>query len=173
MLQHIQPCRDNPRQGLSRKSNSRLSKNGNWPSFPKVPSLLQYVSSRAYFARVKIQSKIIRRIPRTDVGTMSGQGSRSNRKESLSKKTLAFESVKFTDKCCLGLVSRRWKARAEMTFNRCRPNRLRFFGRAVPARMCRCLENRFEEQHRSIMPHDQSRIVRVRATPGATLCLHS
>lgn len=46
--------------GTSPKNKPRLSKDGKWRSFPKVPNLLQYVSSGTYFARVKIQGKIIR-----------------------------------------------------------------------------------------------------------------
>ena len=41
-------------------NKSRLGKDGKWLSFPKVPNLLQYVSSGTYFARVKINGKIIR-----------------------------------------------------------------------------------------------------------------
>ncbi len=38
----------------------RLSKDGKWRSFPKLPHLLQYVSSGAYYARVKVSGKLIR-----------------------------------------------------------------------------------------------------------------
>ena len=48
---------------------SRLSKDGQWLSFPKVPNLLQYVSSGAYYARVKVNGKLIRRSLDTDVFT--------------------------------------------------------------------------------------------------------
>jgi integrase len=40
--------------------NARLSKDGKWRVFPKVPNLLQYVSTGTYFARVKVAGKIIR-----------------------------------------------------------------------------------------------------------------
>jgi integrase len=46
------------------KRNNRsehLSPDGKWRSFPKVPNLLQYVSTGLYFARVKVQGKTIRR----------------------------------------------------------------------------------------------------------------
>jgi integrase len=39
----------------------RTSPDGKWRSFPKVPKLLQYVSTGLYFARVKVQGKLIRR----------------------------------------------------------------------------------------------------------------
>jgi hypothetical protein len=38
----------------TRKSTSRLSKDGKWRSFPRIPHLLQYVSSETYYARVRI-----------------------------------------------------------------------------------------------------------------------
>jgi len=45
------------------KSNraEHLSPDGKWRSFPKVPNLLQYVSTRLYFARLKVNGKLIRR----------------------------------------------------------------------------------------------------------------
>ena len=47
--------------------NTVTSKDGKWHSFPKVPNLLRYVSSGAYFARVKVKGKIIRRSLGTNV----------------------------------------------------------------------------------------------------------
>ena len=47
----------------------RLSPDGKWCSFSKVPNLLQYVSTGLYFARVKVQGKPIRRGLDTDVFT--------------------------------------------------------------------------------------------------------
>jgi len=47
-----------PRQN---KRAERLSPDGKWRSFPKVPNLLQYVSTGLYFARVKVNGKLIRR----------------------------------------------------------------------------------------------------------------
>ncbi len=38
-----------------------LSPDGKWRSFPKVPNLLQYVSTGKYFARLKVEGKLIRR----------------------------------------------------------------------------------------------------------------
>ena len=45
-----------------RKTNrDNLSPDGKWRSFPKVPNLLQYVSTGTYFARLKVNGKLIRR----------------------------------------------------------------------------------------------------------------
>jgi integrase len=49
--------------------NERLSPDGKWRSFPKVPNLLQYVSTGLFFARVKVNGKLIRRGLDTDVFT--------------------------------------------------------------------------------------------------------
>ncbi len=43
------------------KRTERLSPDGKWRSFPKVPNLLQYVSTALYFARCKVNGKLIRR----------------------------------------------------------------------------------------------------------------
>jgi integrase len=51
------------------KREERLSLDGKWRSFPKVPNLLQYVSTGVYFARVKVSGKLIRRSLGTDVFT--------------------------------------------------------------------------------------------------------
>jgi hypothetical protein len=51
-----------PREG-------RLSPDGKWRSFPKVPNLVQYVSTATYFGRVKIEGKIFRASLQTDVFT--------------------------------------------------------------------------------------------------------
>lgn len=56
-------------KGNSKNRNPRLSKDGNWRSFSKVPNLLQYVPSGVYFARVKIDGRIIRQSLETDVWT--------------------------------------------------------------------------------------------------------
>lgn len=42
------------------KRPERLSSDGKWRSFPKVPNLLQYVSTGLYFARVKVNGKLFR-----------------------------------------------------------------------------------------------------------------
>lgn len=43
------------------KGAERLSPDGKWRSFSKVPNLLQYVSTGLYFARTRINGKLIRR----------------------------------------------------------------------------------------------------------------
>ena len=43
------------------KLSERLSPDGKWRSFPKVPNLLQYCSTGLYFARLKVNGKLIRR----------------------------------------------------------------------------------------------------------------
>jgi integrase len=55
--------KDTKRDTKTRKSNrtERLSPDGKWRSFPKVPNLLQYVSTGLYFARLKVNGKAIRR----------------------------------------------------------------------------------------------------------------
>ena len=60
---------DQSQEENSRKSKSRLSKDGKWRSFPKVPNLLQYTSSGTYFARAKTHGKIIRQSLETDIWT--------------------------------------------------------------------------------------------------------
>lgn len=54
---------DTKRDTKARKNNraERLSPDGKWRSFPKVPNLLQYVSTGLYYARVKVNGKLIRR----------------------------------------------------------------------------------------------------------------
>lgn len=47
----------------------KISPDGKWRSFPKIPNLLQYVTTGAYFGRVKIEGKIFRESLETDVFT--------------------------------------------------------------------------------------------------------
>jgi integrase len=47
----------------------KLSPDGKWRSFPKVPNLVQYVTTGVYFGRVKIEGKIFRESLGTDVFT--------------------------------------------------------------------------------------------------------
>ena len=63
----MQTLQDN-RTG-SRKREEHLSKDGKWRSFPKVPHLLQYVSSGNYYGKVKINGKMIRQSLQTTVWT--------------------------------------------------------------------------------------------------------
>lgn len=59
--QTLMPNTAEPVPGGTRKKNAaRLSKDGKWRSFPRVPHLLQYVSSATHFARVKIRDKVVR-----------------------------------------------------------------------------------------------------------------
>jgi hypothetical protein len=58
---------ENPPAATRKKSAFRLSKDGKWRSFPRIPHLLQYVSSGAYFARIKVRGKIFRQSLETDV----------------------------------------------------------------------------------------------------------
>jgi hypothetical protein len=44
----------------ARKERRRLSKDGKWRSFPKVPGLVPYVRSGAYSGKITIQGKQIR-----------------------------------------------------------------------------------------------------------------
>src|ERR1044071_5995894 len=53
IIQDTKPARN--------KRTERLSSDGKWRSFPKVPNLLQYVSTGRYFARLKVQGNLIRR----------------------------------------------------------------------------------------------------------------
>jgi integrase len=46
-----------------------ISSDGKWRSFPRVPNLLQYVSTGTYFARVKVDGKLFRESLGTDVFT--------------------------------------------------------------------------------------------------------
>lgn len=54
---------DTRRDEKPRKRNrtERLSPDGKWLSFPKVPNLLQYVSTGLYYGRTKVNGKIVRR----------------------------------------------------------------------------------------------------------------
>lgn len=51
------------------RKGDHFSKDGKWKSFPKVPNLVQYVSTGTYFARVKVDGKLIRQSLGTDVFT--------------------------------------------------------------------------------------------------------
>jgi integrase len=53
--------------GNQKRTAYRLSKDGKWRSFSRVPHLLQYASSGTYFARIKVRGKIIRESLDTDV----------------------------------------------------------------------------------------------------------
>jgi integrase len=60
---------DTQTQQQSGKRLANLSKDGKWRSFPKVPNLLQYISSGVFFARIKTDGKLIRQSLKTDSWT--------------------------------------------------------------------------------------------------------
>src|ERR1051325_5668736 len=59
--------RHNAGHKTRQEQTERPSPDGKWRSFPKVPNLLQYVSTRVYFARIKVQGKLIRRSLKADI----------------------------------------------------------------------------------------------------------
>jgi len=75
----------------------KLSKDGKWRSFPKVPNLLQYVSTGSYFARTKVNGKIIRLSLETDVKTTAKLKLPDFLKKHSSKKAVAGAPVTFAD----------------------------------------------------------------------------
>src|SRR5438270_8222491 len=52
-----------------RLRDANLCPDGKWKSFAKVPNLLQYVSTGTYFARVKVNGKLVRQSLETDTYT--------------------------------------------------------------------------------------------------------
>ena len=56
-------------QPKTHKREEHLSPDGQWRSFPKVPHLLQYVSNANYYARIKVNGKVIRESLKTTVWT--------------------------------------------------------------------------------------------------------
>lgn len=58
----------NPKAAKRTDTDPRLSKDGRWRSFPKVPNLIQYVPNGAYYARVRSGGKLVRRA----LGTTQG-----------------------------------------------------------------------------------------------------
>jgi len=56
-------------RGAATGTGGRLSPDGKWKSFARVPNLLQYVPSRAYYGRVRVGGKLIRRSLRTTAFT--------------------------------------------------------------------------------------------------------
>jgi hypothetical protein len=61
----VQPQRDKTQ--AFRNRDEHLSANGKWRSFPKVPHLLQYITSGVYFGKVKISGKTVRQSLETKV----------------------------------------------------------------------------------------------------------
>ena len=60
-----------PRRIQKAKRDVRLSKDGKWRSFRKVPNLLQYVISGTYYARRKTDGKSVRASLETEVFTVA------------------------------------------------------------------------------------------------------
>jgi hypothetical protein len=59
-------------KGMSKEPGKpALSKDGKWRSFPRIPNLLQYVSTGKYYGRIKVNGKIVRRGLKTDVFTVA------------------------------------------------------------------------------------------------------
>ena len=69
MMKASNDTKDRKRDTKSRKNNraEHLSPDGKWRSFPKVPNLLQYVSTGIYYGRVKINGKINKKVLNTAV----------------------------------------------------------------------------------------------------------
>lgn len=68
MLAVATPANTEQKRETTRR-NANTSPDGKWRSFPKVPNLVQYISTGTYFGRVKIDSKIFRESLKTDVFT--------------------------------------------------------------------------------------------------------
>ena len=60
-VSHLHAREDTKRGKTAKDSRGRLSPDGKWRSFPKVHNLLQYTSTGLYFARLKVNGKLIRR----------------------------------------------------------------------------------------------------------------
>src|SRR5258708_40358370 len=58
-------------QPVKPQRNATLSPDGKWRSFPKVPNLLQYVSTGTYYGRVKVDGKLYRGSLETTVFTVA------------------------------------------------------------------------------------------------------
>ena len=63
-----------------------LSKDGKWRSFPKVPNLLQYVSTGTFYGRATVDGKIYRESLKTTVFSVAKQKLPDYVKEKLRKK---------------------------------------------------------------------------------------
>jgi integrase len=68
-----------------KSTTGRLSKDGKWRSFPKVPGLLQYVSTAVYFARTRHKGKLIRQSLETTVYTTAKEKLPDFRKKHVTK----------------------------------------------------------------------------------------
>jgi len=68
MTTSITDTRQDTKTAKSERATN-LSPDGKWKSFPKVPNLVQYVSTGTYFGRIKIEGKVFRESLETDVFT--------------------------------------------------------------------------------------------------------
>lgn len=75
--------------------DGRISSDGKWKSFPKVPNLMQYVATGVYFARLKVDGKPIRRSLDTDVFTTAKLRLPDFVKKEQRKKRIAGAPVSF------------------------------------------------------------------------------
>lgn len=71
LMMKATPAADTGRDTKTAKPvrDASLSPDGKWRSFPKAPNLLQYVSTGAYFGRVKVGRKLFRQSLKTAVFT--------------------------------------------------------------------------------------------------------
>jgi len=53
----------------AKSKRANFSPDGKWRSFPKVPNLVQYVSTGTYFGRIKIEGKVFRESLDTNIFT--------------------------------------------------------------------------------------------------------
>lgn len=74
-----------------------LSNDGKWRSFPKVPNLLQYVSTGTYFARVKVNGKIFRESLETTAFTTAKLKLHDFIQQKISRKHVDGAPVTFED----------------------------------------------------------------------------
>jgi integrase len=84
-------------KALKGPRDQHISPDGKWRSFPRVPNLLQYVSTGVYFARVKVNGKTIRLSLDTDVFTTAKLRLPDFLKKHRTKKRIEGAPVTFAD----------------------------------------------------------------------------
>jgi integrase len=88
-------------QSLSAKPKKlrdpNLSKDGKWRSFPKVPNLLQYVSTGTFYGRVKVDGKLYRESLETTVYSVAKLKLPDFVKKKLRKKRQSGAPITFAD----------------------------------------------------------------------------
>ena len=85
---------------LKTPKNSRqpnLSPDGKWRSFPKVPNLLQYVNTGAFYGRVKVDGKPYRESLETKVFSVAKLKPVDFLKEKTRKRRQVGASITFTE----------------------------------------------------------------------------